>query len=97
MLADIRENERGFKHLYLNDYSFGVKQKTKNQTSWRCTGSLYPEIGKRMRCSALVITRNLLGYEMMKTTDVKHEHTAFLAEKKAKAKAKKNEKKKKNK
>lgn len=66
IFANVVENHRGYRHLLLDGYRFGVHSHKPNQsgTYWRCTA--YSQ-NTKTRCCARVLSKIINGYEMVNT------------------------------
>lgn len=78
--ADIHINKRGFRNIHLNYYTFGFKETRSDRTYWSCTKTYRDKNDQRRRCKALLVTKTLNGYEMIQSTNIKHDpHPSALA------------------
>lgn len=69
------KTKRGFRHLLLDDYTYGELSTHEHKTTWRCTRSIKDQRTKKFRkCTAKLHTRVINGYEMIQCTAVDHKH-----------------------
>lgn len=75
--ADIRVDEKGLKSLTCNGHTFGeyyINLETQD-AFWACTEIIFdPILMKKRSCRACLKTKIVQGYEMIRTTRVRHDH-----------------------
>lgn len=64
--ANIQQNSHGHQHLYFHNHKFGIRNRLKDKTIWRCTASCLKR--NNTRCYATAITKMILGYEMVRSS-----------------------------
>lgn len=77
--ANIEISRNGFRHLILNNYTFGESKVSKTMNWWRCTSNIRSGDAKtRRRCPVVLSTLNINGHEMIRHTNVHHTHPPKL-------------------
>lgn len=72
--ARIEIAKNGYRHLFLNGYTFGETKVQSEHISWRCTANIFDINRKSKRCATQITTKVLNGYEMIRNPYVKHSH-----------------------
>lgn len=73
--ANIEITKQGYRHLIQDGYRYGETKVTDRCVYWRCTANIRDDnTCKSKRCVAQITTKIQNGYEMIRTTNVKHSH-----------------------
>lgn len=73
--ANIEITKQGYRHLTQDGYRYGETKVTDRCVYWRCTANIRDDnTCKSKRCVAQITTKIQNGYEMIRTTNVKHSH-----------------------
>lgn len=73
--ANIEITKQGYRHLIQDGYRYGETKVTDRCVYWRCTANIRDDNTlKSKRCVAQITTKIQNGYEMIRTTNVKHSH-----------------------
>lgn len=75
-LAEIFVDTNGFRRLMYDGYRFGTRGKeAKPKTVWYCTANVTADTDNvRRRCQSKIRTSTINGYEMIQSTEIKHDH-----------------------
>lgn len=75
--AQIEMSDKGHRRLWLNGHKFGSGEyhRSSNETVWKCTRTGILGIdGVKKRCKARMKSKNIRGYEMVKSSSCVHDH-----------------------
>lgn len=72
--AKIEITKSGYRHLIQDGYKYGETKVTDQYVHWRCTANIRDDQNKSKRCVAVITTKIRNGYEMIRSTKIKHVH-----------------------